>query len=454
MKRSLTRRNVLRGAAGLSLALPWLESLAQTAAPPRRVVFSFTANGDDTDRRMKVKSETGFVFDDMLSPFEAWRSNLIVLDGLSKYHENLPSDQQADAHEQGGSALAPWPSGAGSFPIGGSNGATIGYVMGPSADYAIGDRVRAANPGVTYRHLVYRVGDNYNNIWNQHAHAGPVGTQAPIPPETSPFTAYTRIFGNLNTADQAALKRRLAMRGSSLDLVKAELTSLRPRLSTSDQVRLDRHTESIREVERGLVSLQNQVQACQPLAMPASFDVYNSDNYKQVGFIFLKMIAMAFACDLTRSVQFNWSGNTNDRVYKTLGLTEGHHSLSHNADDTSFVKIRSVKQHLFDLSCQLHAELKAIPEAGGTVFDNTLVVHWSELSQGDTHSRSNDLVVLATGSNNYFRTGRYLNMLSASKRSFSDMLVSCFHYMGFTDVSSFGYSALSPSGGGPLANLT
>lgn len=447
----ISRRNVLRGAAGLALALPWMESLAQTATPPRRLVFLFTANGDHTSRRMKVKNETSFVFDDMLSPFEAWRQDLIVLDGINKYHGNLPSGQQADAHQQGGSALAPWPSGTGSFPIGGTD-STIGYVMGPSADRAIGDRVLQQNPNVPYRHLVYRVGDKSNHIWNQHAHAGPVGTQAPIPPETNPFTAYTRIFGNLDTAQTDALKRRLAMRASSLDLLKTELASLKTKLSTNDRIRLDQHTEAVLEVERGLQSLSSQLPECKPLTLGTQFDAYSSANYQQAGFLFFKMLAMAFACDLTRVAQFNWSGNTSDRLYSSIGMTEGHHTISHNSDETSYAKIRTIKQHLFQLSTQLHTELKAIPEAGGTLWDNSLVVHWSELSQGDTHSRSNDLVVLAGKAQGYFRTGRYLNVATATKRSFSDLLVSCFHYMGFTDVNTFGHAALGS--GAPLPNLT
>lgn len=454
-KNSFSRRNLLRGAAGLTLALPWLESLAQSSGggsgtAPRRIVFSFTANGDQVSRRMRVKSETGFVFDDMLEPFEAWRQDLLVLDGVNKNHHLLPSGQQADAHQQGGSALAPWPSGQGSFPIGGTN-STIGYVQGPSADRAIGDRVLQAAQGVPYRHLVYRVGDNYNNIWNQHAHAGPVGTQAPIPPETHPFNAYTRIFGNLNNPEAEALRRRLRLRQSSLDLLGEELRALQPKLAAADRIRLEQHTESLREIERGLVSLENQAPQCQAIGLPAQFDPHRQDNYLQAGRLFHKMIAMAFACDLTRVVNFNWSGNTNDRVYKTIGMSSGHHTISHDSSEAAFANIRAIKRHLFDISCGLHTELKAIPEGAGTVWDNTLVVHWSELSQGDTHARNNDLVVLATGSN-HFRRGRYLNLVGQSRRSFSDLLVSCFHYMGFGDVNTFGFEPMS--GGGPLPNLT
>lgn len=449
---AFSRRNLLRSAAGFTLAMPWLETFAQTATPPRRIVFVFTANGDQIARRMLNKHETQFVFDDMLSPFEPWRSKLLVLDGIHKYHNRLPAGQRADGHQQGGSALAPWPSGSGSFPIGGATG-TIGYVMGPSADRAIGERVQAKYPSVPYRHLSYRVGDRHNDIWNTHSHAGPVGTQAPIPPETDPFAAYTRIFGNLSTTQSDALKRRIAMRQSSLDLVQGELASLKRRVSTADGRRIDQHAESILEIERGLVALQNQSGSCTPLTLPARFDPYVASNYKAVGFLYFKMIALAFACDLTRAVQFNWSGNTSDRIYSDIGLTEGHHSLSHLADATAFTKIRAVKKNLFNLSCQLHTELQARTEAGTNIFENTLVVHWSELSQGDTHQIDRDLVVLAGGAGNHFRMGRYLDVSTQVRRSFSDVLTSCFHYMGFTDVARFGYPDLA-SGDGPLPYLT
>ena len=65
---TLSRRNVLKGAAGLSLFLPTLESLGQTTAPPKRIVFVFTANGDQIAQRFTTRGETNWVFADMLTP--------------------------------------------------------------------------------------------------------------------------------------------------------------------------------------------------------------------------------------------------------------------------------------------------------------------------------------------------------------------------------------------------
>jgi len=452
-----SRRNLLRGTTGLALSLPWLEAFAQTTPLPRRLVTVFTANGDQIDQRFTSKGETNWVFNDMLTPFEPYRQNLLVLDQVNKYHDRLPAGHVSDGHEQGGSALAPWQSGSGSFPIGGScdsngnNCEYIGYVEGPSIDRAIGDRI-VTDFGLPQRHLTFRVGDSYNDIWNTHAHAGPVGMQNPVPPETSPFSAYMRIFANVDTQGQQDLARRLAMKQSALDLMTGELTKMQSRVGASDKQRLDQHATALRDIERQL-SMTNGVHAsCKALSLGSTIDVFNPDNHLAVGKLFFKITAMSLACDLVRTVAFNWSGNTSDRVYSNLGLSEGHHTISHSSDTASFDKIRMIKKYLFQQSCLLHDELKALPEAGGTLWDRTMVMHWSELSQGDTHQKDSDLVVLASG-DNYFRMGRMLDLTNKPKRALSNLLISLWQYMGYTDVTSWGDPLLLPDGDGPMPNL-
>src|SRR5947209_8812487 len=102
----------------------------------------------------------------------------------------------------------------------------------------------------------------------------------------------------------------------------------------------------------------------------------------------------------------------------------------------------------------VHDELMAIPEGGQTLFDNTLVVHWSELSQGDTHQKDKDLVIFATGNSGVFSTGRFLDFNAAPKRGFSNMLLNCWQFMGYGNVTSWGDPLLMPRRPGPLAGLT
>jgi hypothetical protein len=459
MIKRLSRRTLLRGAAGLGIGLPLLEAMlprtANGATPvsPKRIMFVFQSNGDQTSRRFIETGETTFTFDEFLAPLEPYRQDLLLLNRLDRRYHNFMTGERADGHQQGGASLAPWKSGTGAFPIGGGNGTTVGYVLGPSADHEIGDRVLQANPGVSTRHLDFRVNTQENNIWSVSSHAGPVGVQNAVDPETDPYNAYASLFAG-DTKDPtalAALAKRMAMKQSALDNAIGEISALRAKLGAADQQRLDMHTQALRDIERTLQASDSGV-ACAPMpfATPAP-DTMNDANHEALGQLFFKVSAWAFACDHTRSINFNWSGNTNNRVYTNLGLTDGHHDLSHISDDDAFAKIRMIHKHLWEQSVTLHDLLKATPDGpGGTLWDNTLVVHWNELGQGDVHSENDALVVFAGGAGGYFKMGRLIDFNNTA--SFADMLVSCFQYMGFSDVTSFGDPLLNS--GGPLANLT
>ena len=132
----LSRRTLLRGATGIALGLPLLDAMrprtarAQAAATPRRIMFVFQANGDEIATRFTTVGETNFVFGEFLAPLEPYRQDLLVLHKLDKKFGKLPAGSVADNHEQGGSSLAPWPSGTGSYPIGGAD-TTIGFMASP-----------------------------------------------------------------------------------------------------------------------------------------------------------------------------------------------------------------------------------------------------------------------------------------------------------------------------------
>jgi len=444
--KQLNRRTMLRGACGVALGLPFLgammprSSRAQAAMAPRRIIFEFKANGDDIDQRFTATGETTFQFGEFLAPLEPYRNEILLLNGLTKHFDQLPDGEHADAHEQGGSSLAPWPSGAGSFPIGGTD-QTIGYVLGPSADFVIGDRVLATEPTVPQRHLVYRVGGQDNNIWNLHSHGGPVGTQNPIAPETNPYDAYARIF-SFNAGDSAAqqaVQRRLAMKQSALDLVLEESDQLKLVVDGADRAKIDQHMTSLRDIERTLQAPSAGL-SCVATDLGMQIDPYDDDNHIQIGNLFYKISALAFACDLTRSINFNWSGNTSNRVYRNLGLDIGHHDISHDSSDAAFVNIRQIHKHLWTQSTTFYDMLKATADVSGTLWDNTLIVHWNELGQGDSHTTSDCLVVLAGGAGGQFRMGRYIDF--ANNECYADMLLGCFHYMGFADETQFGDTRL------------
>lgn len=449
----LDRRKFIRGASGVALALPFLEVMRERRAAaqdtsPRRIIFEFKPNGDETRQRFAAESEQDYVLGEFLAPLEPYRADLLFLNRINKQFDNLPLLDRPDRHQQGGSSLAPWAFGAGDFPVGGEN-RTIGYVLGPSADYELGNRVLSANPTTVYRHLVQRVGDRENNIWNLSAHAGPVGQKNPVIPETSPYDQYARLFGFLDPSTAAAkLEQNLAMERSVLDLVGGQLRELEAKVSYQDRLRLELHSEAIRDLERTLVAGGGSAQ-CRSMSFDAPEDPYVDIGHVKMAQLFFKISTLAFACDLCRVVNFNWSGNTSHRVYSELGINEGHHDISHKSDAASFGLIRKIHRHLWEGSTMLYEELLNTPDGDGSLWDSTAIVHWNELGQGDAHSTHDNLVVIAGGAQGYFKKDRLIDYGNGG--AFSDMLATCFHYMGFDDVEGFGDPRLSQ--GGPLSDI-
>ena len=91
-QRRLSRRLVLRGATGLTLALPWLESLApkqaqaQDAPTPRRLLVWTQPNGTVMDRWAPKAGvdERDFELSEILSPLERHRADMVVVQNLAQ----------------------------------------------------------------------------------------------------------------------------------------------------------------------------------------------------------------------------------------------------------------------------------------------------------------------------------------------------------------------------------
>ncbi len=442
--RRLPRRTLLRGALGAAVSLPLFEAMQERSArgqfeSPRRIVFEFKPNGDHVASRFTREGATDFAFGDFLAPLERYRDELVVLHRLDKRFGNFMVSERGDRHQEGTMALAPWPQGEGDFTVFGED-RRIGYVLGPSVDTVIGEFLLQRNPALAYRQLVYRVGGLQNNINNHTAHAGPVGTQNPIPPETDPIAAYLRLFGD--GTDDDALSERLIRQQSVLDLVIENNTALAKQLGAGDRMRLEQYSESLREVERALVPRRNSG-ACEPIPLELEGNVYLDAGHVAAGAAFHQLIALALACDLTRCVNFAWAGGVSTRTYRELGITEPHHDLSHISTEAAYAQIRSIHRHLWENSVRLFDLLKATPEGAGTLWDTTLVVHWNELGQGDVHSIDDQLVVLASGLPSLER-GRFHDL--RNEAGFSQMLLTCMHAMGM-DEPSFGDLRLAEGGG-------
>jgi len=421
------RRRFLAGFGAALLAAPFVDLLATPAraagaARPKRLLVFFTPNGTIHRFWRPQGGETDFTFPpgSILEPLQAQRSKVILLDELD-FHE-------ADNHAPGMKAML-------------TNNGTAGDVGGgKSIDQFIAEHVGGST---RFRSLEFGVQTSSWGAGDQTriSYAGP---NVYVSPDDDPLGAWTRMFGDLAGGPEAAAKLRQRRR-SVIDLARAELADLRGRLGPAQRAKLDVHLESLRQVELGITG--GDQGSCTAPVPPERVGIYQNDLFPALTRAQIDLAVQALACGLTNVASIQLSHTVGDRVYSWVGVTEGHHSLSHT-DDNNTAKVAefvTAERWNTEQFAYLLERLDSLPDPqGGTLLDSTLVLWAKELGDGRLHTCKSVPWVLAGGG---LSTGRYLRLGGAKH---AQVLVSICHRFGLTN-QTFGNPAAGSGGLGVLS---
>lgn len=453
--KGLSRRAVLRGMGGTIIALPFLDAMVGTGRRaraaggtglPKRFVVWYTPNGtipkNFWPKRGPSGADTDFTLSPILEPLERHKDDLLILEGIDLLSSlNGPGD----AHQKGtGHCLTGVELQEGDFP--GDAGLSAGWAGGISIDQHIANHCGLDN---LFLSLEFGVVTQGSSVRSRMSYRGP---GQPLPPENDPFNMYLRLFGDPSVTPEERM-RQTARRKAVLDVVSEQYNTLRAKLGGEDRFKLDTHMAAISSIqgrlEKGVIELTG---ACQRPELGDAVDVARVSNMPAIGKLQMDLMAMAFACDLTRVASLMWSQSTANHIYSWLGddIREGHHPLAHKGDEDT-VKVeqntRINKWHAEQLAYFIDT-LKSIPEGDGTVFDNTLIFWTNEQSKGNNHDRRNMPYLLAGSAGGYFRTGRYITQ--SSETGHNRLLVSLANAMGI-EGEEFGNPEY---GKGPISGLT
>jgi uncharacterized protein DUF1552 len=442
MKR-ISRRAILRGAAGAAIALPWLEAMlprrARAATTPKRFIVMFSPNGTLPTQWTPTRSETTFTLSPILTPLAPHQGDLVIVEGL------LQEGGGGDGHQNGiGGMLTGSPLNPG--PFAGVGAPPAGWATGPSIDQRIAQALAAPTPFQSLE-LGVQVGaaDNWGRMIYQAANQ-------PLPPTDDPAQVYTSVFSDLHT-DPVALAHLRARHKSILDAVGGEYTRIGSQLGSADKQRLDAHLAAVREIETRLTTslVDNNPAACHDPTVTSFATPQANDSFPAVGALQMDLLTMALACDLTRVASLQWSRSVSQVRFTWLGIPDGHHDLSHRSDtDTDAVsKLTQINTWYAQQMAYLIASLKNTPDgAGGTLFDNTLLLWSNELAKGNTHSRQDAPYVLAGNAGGGIRTGRFVSY-EGQGLPHNNMMVSLLNAMDIPDTT-FGKAEWCS---GPLTGL-
>jgi hypothetical protein len=425
----LSRRSFALGLGASLLASPFGELLrgrgqasADTSKPAKRLVIFFTPNGTVPKRWRPSGSGASFAFPagSILEPLAPVKQDVIVCDGVDFVG--------VSNHEGGMAAMLTGGGGVGSSSAGMSVDQYVAAKIGQ------GDRFPSLELGV-------QTSAWGGNVQTRMCYGGP---GVFVPPDDDPGSVYNRLFGDL-VEDGNAVDKVLLRRKSVLDLVKQDLEGLKPRLGSLEQQKLEAHLDAVRKLELGLTG-SGAVKGCGKPAAPA-VDAQDGPSFPAVGALQMDLLVTALACGMTRVASLQWSHTVGPHVFSWLGLSEGHHALSHIDDSNAagvehFVK---AERWFAEQFASLVDRLKKTPDpAGGSLLDSTLVVWAKEMGDGRLHDCFSVPFVLAGGG--VFKPGRYLQLGGVPHQK---LLVSICQAMGLSN-QTFGDAT---KGQGPLDAL-
>ena len=448
------RRRFLVGAGGAVLALPFVDlwSHVAHASPdtgPLRLLVFFHEAGTLVDEWTPAQSGTSFDLtsglpagEGVLSPLTPFQDRIVVVSGLSTPTGDL--DTSLSGHGRSKVGLL---TGVHEVPGAGPEG---GWADGPSVDEVIASRLGPITPKRSIHTIVGETDVTRDNVVFFAGPDTPVTSREP-----DPVALYANLFGNFMEPGQMpdpAAEAELRRKRSVLDAVGESFKSYRARLGSEQRQRLDAHASYVRDIEQRLQS--SMVPPAGGCAKPGALSAVDLFDHDTTCKRFADLIAMAFACDLTRvaaiqlatthNYQFPWAGV--DIPYASNPSYGNWHDYVHDPVENQSQEDRRVKRailrwHMDQLAYVL-AQLDGIPEGDGTVLDNTLVVSLSDHGHAGYHYWWDLPVVLAGGACGRLQTGRHV---PAPGRSNHDLLVSILNLFGYDDTS-FGLPQFNSGG--------
>ena len=234
---------------------------------------------------------------------------------------------------------------------------------------------------------------------------------SPLPMELNPQVVFERLFGSGSTPEQRA--QRMRQSKSILDSLVVELASLRRQLGPGDIQTVNQYTEEIREIERR-IQLASKAsgdvpELDLPPGIPEQFDQHIRFHYK--------LVALALKADITRVVTLLGARDLTGRSYPfpkgelfpNGGTSVSFHGGSHHQDDPVQIRRYSdLNRYHLSTTAYLAEELKSIREGDGTLLDNTVIMHGTNMGNSNQHQHYDVPHYLIGGKNLGLRGNRHL----------------------------------------------
>ena len=415
---------MLRG-LGVSMALPWMESLRvwgdepkrgdSSSQAPTRLAVLFSGCGFHSKEWWAKGQGKSMELGQVLKPLNDFRDRMVFVRGLYNAEAlkgNIHSSQT-------GNLLSGAPLSSGGII---RTGTSFDQVVA----HQIGHRTKVPSLVLGCEKANPSVHKNYSMLYSSHISW--TSPTSPAPLEVYPALAFDQLF------------KDSAQKGdkSVLDAILSDAKDVRRQISLLDQQKLDEYLNSVREVEVRISNAgkRGELQGFRPTLtepnMPRPADGYPQDIVEHMR-LMSDILVLAFQTDTTRVCTLKLNNDHGTLRFPHLGVDYMiHHLLSHS-DTDDWLK---VNQFFLEQMAYIARRLDNIQEGDRTALDNSMIMLCSSMQTGQ-HDATKLPIVLLGGGGGRIQGGQNLDYLDKPDRQMSRLSLSLMDKMG-VHLDSFG----------------
>jgi len=410
-KKAMHRRTFLKG-VGATLALPMLDSMVPAFAgpldasknPTLRFSTCFAPNGRIMKYWTPATEGANFEITPTLESLAPFKEQMLVLTGLNIKAADAIGNEPGGVHARPCGAFL-----TGIHPKpGGALGVSIDQMMGKF----YGKQTQLATIELALDSPENAVDDGSYGAYYMNTISWRSGS-TPLPMETNPRSVFERMFGDSDSTDAKTQLRQVQRQRSILDSVTEGVARLMTGVGPNDRVKLNEYLEAIRDIERRIQVAEKESSAAQEQAAegkstmerPVGIPALYSEHAK----LMFDLQVVAFQSDLTRVISFMMGREQTDRVFREIGIADGHHPLSHHKEmEENIEQVRQIDHFQTSLFAYFVDKMKKTQDGDGSLLDHSILLYGSSLSDGNFHIHNNIPIVLAGGAGGQLKGGRHI----------------------------------------------
>ncbi|MEI6715371.1 MAG: DUF1552 domain-containing protein [Verrucomicrobiota bacterium] len=419
LKQHLSRRTFLR-AAGISMALPWLEAMspaltrAANIATPRRFVSVSNDLGFHGPFLFPEQAGRDYEPTRYLKPIADMKEHFTVFSGVS--HPGVTRGHSADV-----CILTAQPNISGANF---RNRISLDQLMARR----LGSETRFPSLSLT--------ASGPGSMSTSFTELG-----AMIAPEDSPENVFAKMFLEESPTARQENMRRMQEGKSIMDIVGADAKAMQRRLGSGDKEKLDAFFTSVRDLEKTIQA--NEAWANRPKPkVTATAPKFPADRNDVIGrqSAMMDVIFLALQTDSTRFITLHTGGGGGK--IPLPGVEEAYHNLSHHGQDPNKIaQLGTIEEAQMAAWGQFIRRLQKTQDGDATLLDRSMVLLTSNLGNASAHDTKNMPVVFAGGG---FKHGQHLAFDRKDNYPLPNLYVSMLQRLGLPiDKFATGTSTMS-----------